>query len=184
MAEAREKRVPWVWLVLGALLTGMIILVGLVLFTRWWSVQAAPPRWQPSTLGGADFESNGALIYHTGFNGEGERIPISGGPPWLYRHGGGCAACHGPEGAGGEFIMMSSAEAPNIQYEHLTEGEHDEAEHSEGEEHPPYNEELLKRAITAGLNPAGEALDPTMPRWKMEPDDLEDLIVYLKTLGE
>ncbi|MFP4345015.1 MAG: c-type cytochrome [Anaerolineales bacterium] len=174
-----ERQVSWVAIVLGGLLVGLLILGGLVLLFRWWTNAAAPPPFAPSAPEVEGFESNGATIYHTGFSEEGERVPFSGGPHWLYRRGGGCAACHGPEGEGEEFIMMSNEEAPNIQYEHLTE----ETEHGEGEEHPPYNEALLKRAITEGLDPAGEPLDRTMPRWELEEDDLEDLIAFLKTLG-
>ncbi len=174
-----ERRVPWIAAVLGGLLVGLIILGGLVLLLRWWTTAAAPPPFEPFAPEVDGFESNGATIYYTGFNEEGERIPFSGGPPWLYRHGGGCAACHGSEGEGEEFIMMSNEEAPNIQYEHLTE----EMEHGEGEEHPPYNEALLERAITEGLDPAGERLDPTMPRWELEEGDLEELVAFLKTLG-
>lgn len=42
--------------------------------------------------------------------------------------------------------------------------------------------ELIKRAITEGLNPAGEPLDRTMPRWQMSEEDLDDLLEFLKTL--
>jgi cytochrome c oxidase subunit II len=123
------------------------------------------------------FDSNGEIIYSTGFNSDGEQIPFAGGPRWLYRHGGGCADCHGRQGRGGRVVMMSTIEAPNIQYGHLVE-----EEHGEGEEHPPYTEELIKRAITEGLDPAGRPLDPIMPRWQLSDQDLDDLVDYLKTL--
>jgi hypothetical protein len=63
----------------------------------------------------------------------------------------------------------------DIRYHHLIEEEHEE-------EHPPYTDELIKRAITEGLNPAGEPLDRTMPRWRMSEEDLDDLVEFLKTL--
>ncbi len=97
-----------------------------------------------------------------------------------------CANCHGSDGKGGRVItMMSSFRSPDITWDKLTEGEHedehngDEAEH---EEHPPYTEETLKTAITEGINPAGESLDEEMPRWRMAESDLNDLIEFIKTL--
>lgn len=89
-----------------------------------------------------------------------------------------CADCHGEDGKGGRVtIMMDTFEAPDITWPELT------GEHPGEEEHPPYTEETLKRAITAGINPAGERLDAVMPRWEMSDSDLLDLIEYLMTLG-
>jgi len=73
--------------------------------------------------------------------------------------------------------MMTNEIAPDIRYSHLVE-----EEHGEGEEHPPYTDELIKQAITQGLDPGGNPLSPTMPRWRMSERDLNDLIEYLKTL--
>ena len=35
---------------------------------------------------------NGANLYYYGINLWGQRVPITGGPPWLYMHGGGCVS--------------------------------------------------------------------------------------------
>ncbi len=75
--------------------------------------------------------------------------------------------------------MRSTKIPSDIRYHALTEEEHDE---HEGEEHPPYTDETIKRAITDGLNPAGESLDYTMPHWQMSDDNLNDLLEFLKTL--
>jgi len=134
-----------------------------------------------SVVGGGppgEYVSNGQMIYFTGRNELGERIAFEGGPMWLYAHGGGCAACHGPDGRGGAPVMMVAEIPGDIRYSHLTEEEHEE-----GEEHPPYTDELIKRAVTLGLNPAGEPLDLAMPRWRMYEGDLDDLILFLKTLN-
>jgi mono/diheme cytochrome c family protein len=45
-----------------------------------------------------------------------------------------------------------------------------------------YNDDLLKRAITKGIDANGESLDPTMPRWYLSEKDLNDLVTYIKTL--
>jgi ABC-type branched-subunit amino acid transport system substrate-binding protein len=46
-----------------------------------------------------------------------------------------------------------------------------------------YTEPLVGRAIAMGLDPAGSPLDPGMPRYRIAPEDLSDLIAYLKALG-
>jgi mono/diheme cytochrome c family protein len=97
---------------------------------------------------------------------------------WLSMHGGGCVSCHGEDGRGDVPVMMGTEIPPDIRYHALTEEEHDE---HEGKEHPPYTDATIKRAITDGLNPAGEPLDYTMPRWQMSERDLDDLLEFLKT---
>ena len=118
------------------------------------------------------FSSVGERIYFTGVGNDGP-IPLRGGPPWLGMRGGGCAACHGSDGQGGLAIMMSNKVAPAISFKALIEEE---------EEDPPWNEKLIKRAITDGIDPAGKPLDSTMPRWGMSDEDLNEIIKFLKTL--
>lgn len=111
----------------------------------------------------------------------GERIiPKSGGPHWLYQHGGSCVTCHGPDGKGGRAVMMCNEIPPDIRFSTLTS---EKMEHEAGEEeHPPYNETTIKMAITQGLNPAGQPLDECMPRWDIDENDLNDLVDFLKEL--
>ena len=182
-----NKTTAWILIiaagvVIGCLLVGIV--AGLVALYGGFSRPAqGPVATGPEGLSGYSFEgrsypSNGERIYYTGINELGERIPFEGGPMWLYMHGGGCVSCHGEDGRGGVPVMMGTEIPPDIRYEHLIEEEHEE----EGEEHPSYTDETLKRAITAGLNPAGEPLDYTMPRWRMSEADLNDLLDYLKGL--
>lgn len=51
-----------------------------------------------------------------------------------------------------------------------------------GRTHPPYGEESVKMAITSGLDPAGNELDPAHPRFEMDREDLEDLVAYIKIM--
>lgn len=125
--------------------------------------------------------SNGEMIYFTGYNEDGIRTPSTGGPGWLYMHGGACVTCHGQDGKGGTVPHMCAEVAPDITYHALTEEEHEEADAHE-EPHPPYTDETIREAITEGVEPNGEGLDPCMPRWDMSDGDLNDLIDYLKTL--
>ena len=96
-----------------------------------------------------------------------------------------CADCHGPQGRGGRVtMMMQSFNAPDITWDNLTEEEHQEGKtgEEEHEEHPPYTEETLRRAITRGVDPAGEPLDELMSRWRMSETDLDDLVEFIMTL--
>ena len=93
-----------------------------------------------------------------------------------------CADCHGRDGRGGRHVMhMTAMDAPDIRWSALTEAEH--GDHGEEVEHPPYDEETFKRAVTQGLDPDGNPLDAAMPRWRMSDQDLDDLIDYLESLS-
>ncbi len=166
------ERINWPLIIAGGILTGLVI-VAVLAVLLFYASPGAGVRVPPKAIPEKRPASNGELIYFTGVNAEGKRIPFTGGPPWLYMHGGGCASCHGEDGRGGYPVMMVTAIPPDIRYSHLTE---------ESEEHPPYTDELIKRAITKGLDPAGKPLDPAMPRWQMSEEDLNDLLDFLKML--
>lgn len=86
-----------------------------------------------------------------------------------------CADCLGPDGRGGKRVVhMTVINAPDIRWATLTETEHGEqGNHDQGEEgemdHPPYTEETFKRAVSQGLDPGGNPLDPAMPRGNSQP---------------
>lgn len=124
------------------------------------------------------FTSNGQRIYFTATSSSGEAIIPEGFNMMMHRIA--CVDCHGPEGKGGTvYMMMQRFDVPNITWPELTGQEHEEGGH---EDHPPYTEETLKRAITRGLDPAGNSLEEFMPRWQMSAPDLNDLVDYIKTL--
>ena len=170
-----NTRSAWILIIVGAVLVGIILvfLAGGLLFP--WGRTARPVTVASGPLQG--YASNGETIYFTGVNDRGQRIPFTGGPMWLSMHGGSCASCHGPDGRGGAPVMMGTEIPPDIRYHHLIEGEHEE-----GEAHPPYTDETIKRAITEGVEPDGEPMDLTMPRWQMSERGLNDLLEFLKTL--
>lgn len=89
-----------------------------------------------------------------------------------------CASCHGSDGRGRPEGGVVPA---NITWSRLTQ-----TVHATGEARPrsPYNAETVGRAISAGLNSDGVALDATMPRFEMEPEDLRDLLAYLRRLEQ
>jgi cytochrome c oxidase subunit II len=129
------------------------------------------------------FDSNGERIYFTATSESGR--PIIANVQGMHRMRAdrmACADCHGNDGRGGVVrIMMSRFEAPDIRYHSLTDEGHGQEEDEHGG-HPPYTDETIKRAITEGIDPAGEPLDWEMPRWEMDERDLDDLVEYLKTL--
>lgn len=89
-----------------------------------------------------------------------------------------CGSCHGRDGRG----RPEGGIAPsNITWDSLTKPYGSGA--LLGRTHPPYDEKSVKRAITLGLDPAGNALNPTMPRYRMSLADMADLIAYLKRVG-
>ena len=88
-----------------------------------------------------------------------------------------CGNCHGPDGLG---RPEGGLVPPNIQWSELTK--------PYGHVHPPsrkhgaFDARTLERAITDGVDPAGNALDAAMPRYRMSERDVKSLIAYIKTL--
>lgn len=138
----------------------------------------------PSTggAGPSAFVSNGERIYFTGSSISGSAIGTSGGSGHMNfhmrMHGAGCVSCHGAEREGKRLWPQFWIKAPALTAEALFESDaHDEDGHGD---HGSYDDDSLRRAITQGIDPSGERLDDTMPRWTMSPADLNDLIAYLK----
>lgn len=98
---------------------------------------------------------------------EGIEVPASTVP---------CAGCHGRDGRG----RPEGGVAPSdLTWDTLTRG----ATRPGGRSRPPYDERLLKRAVTMGLDPAGKTLHVAMPRFRLSLQDMADLTAYLKRLG-
>ena len=152
------------WLVVIAAL--LFVMVVLLVATLWVVLSPFNPTRlmgsMPMMGGSAPLVSgsNGERIFKTGINARGEAIPSNMMPGM-----GGCAMCHGPDGHGGQ--MMGRPEPCNT-FKCLS---------ADG-----YTEDLIKRAITQGIDQNGKQLDLMMPRWQMSESDLNDLIGYLKTL--
>jgi cytochrome c oxidase subunit II len=167
------------WMIAGVIaLTILVLTAGTMLIS---SVFFGPNRWMSGWFQiTAGFSSNGEQIYKTGTSRTGPRITSRmEGMHGMANRRLACASCHGEYGEGGTFrMMMGVYEAPNIQYQVLT----NEAHADEHEEHGPYTDETLKRAITEGLDADGQPLEWVMPRWNMTDAQLDDLIAYLKTI--
>ena len=89
-----------------------------------------------------------------------------------------CVKCHREDGSGQREGGVRSAE---ITWFILTK-EYRGVRPS-GRDHPPYDDESLRAAITGGLDPAGNELHEAHPRYEMESGDLDDIVAYLEILG-
>jgi mono/diheme cytochrome c family protein len=118
---------------------------------------------------------NGKRIFMSGVTAQGRVVQNSHG-----MEGVGCVMCHGPDGRGGE---MHGIPVPNITFPFLSDPRG--YQHATGRKRPAYTEETVKAAIVAGIDAGGNTLHPEMPRWTgFTAVDLEDVIGFLKTLGE
>jgi ABC-type branched-subunit amino acid transport system substrate-binding protein len=90
-----------------------------------------------------------------------------------------CANCHGFDGRGNP---EGGVIPTNIIWEELTKP-YGRA-YASGRRHPAYTELSLARAITEGVDPAGNQLSVAMPKYRMSSEDLADLVAYLKRLTD
>jgi ABC-type branched-subunit amino acid transport system substrate-binding protein len=90
-----------------------------------------------------------------------------------------CANCHGADGLG---RPEGGAVPSNVTWEALTKAYG--VTHPGGRKHPPYTERALELAIARGLDPGGNRLPVTMPRYDMSREDMADLLAYMKRLGK
>ena len=133
--------------------------------------------WKPSTPL-SEAEKKGRQIFTEGTSPDGQevfalmsdiKVPASVLP---------CASCHGIDGTGREEGGVSPS---NITWASLTTPY--AGVRKSDRAHPAYDEKSLKRAITMGLDPAGNQLNTSMPKYQMSHEDLSNLIAYIKILG-
>jgi len=84
-----------------------------------------------------------------------------------------CIQCHGADGRGIGVI------SPDVNWGALTSpAGHEHLQRTHG----PFDDRSLRVAIIDGVDPAGNELEATMPRYQMTDEDLADLIAYLKRI--
>lgn len=125
-------------------------------------------------------ESRGKQIYLQGTSPSGKDILAYVGDASLELPGSvtACANCHGLAGQG---KVEGGINPSNVTWEALTKPYG--VTHVNGRKHPAYTGRGLELAITRGLDPAGNKLLATMPRYQMSKEDLDDLVVYMRRLG-
>lgn len=131
-------------------------------------------------------EQAGKRLYHEGIAGSGATVTAQVGPqgapvPATILP---CVNCHGADGLG---RPEGGIRPPAITWAELSKPyghDHDPAAGGSGRVHPAFDEAGFARAVTAGLDPAGNRLDPAMPRYSMAASDLRDLVAYLKRIAD
>lgn len=90
-----------------------------------------------------------------------------------------CAGCHGYDGRGKPEGGVKPADISNDSLRRDSDGAR-----TNGRKRPAYNDTSLTRAIAMGIDSGRNALDETMPRYRMSRDDMRDLVAYLDLLGD
>src|SRR3954447_20299606 len=124
-------------------------------------------------------QQRGRQIYEHGTSASGVAITASIGPgapvagtvvP--------CANCHGADGLGRAEGGIVPAD---VTWDALTKPYG--IRRADGRTRAPYTERLVRRAITMGLDPEGNALHKAMPRYQLSQADASDVVAYLKVIG-
>jgi ABC-type branched-subunit amino acid transport system substrate-binding protein len=88
-----------------------------------------------------------------------------------------CASCHGEDGLG---RPEGGVVPPAITWSELTKRYGHV--HGAGRRHPAFDRKSVVRAVTEGVDPAGNPLDPVMPRFSLSREDAANLVAYLEAL--
>jgi ABC-type branched-subunit amino acid transport system substrate-binding protein len=122
-------------------------------------------------------ERHGKAIYLRGESPSGKEIKAMIGDLDIPASTMTCAGCHGLRGEGkteggvtAGNLMWSNLAKP---YGHM---------HPSGRKHSAFTEKLFERSMVQGLDPAGNELVVAMPRYQLSPEDMTDLIAYLKRI--
>lgn len=90
-----------------------------------------------------------------------------------------CAGCHGERGEGRPEGGVSPSDLRPVMLRRPYE-----VRSASGRTHGPYDDRSLVRAIAMGTDPAGNALQASMPRYRMGREDMNALVAYLGQVGE
>jgi hypothetical protein len=97
-----------------------------------------------------------------------------------------CAYCHRRSGLGtseGSNVVPSLTAASLYQPRKKVLRKAYRSKASSGQERPAYADESLAVAIRLGVDPSGRLLDPLMPRYVIDDENMASLIAYIKTLS-
>ncbi len=127
----------------------------------------------------SDAEQRGRQIYREGVSPAGAEISAQLVPSGVSLPGAAlpCVGCHGKDGRGRpEGGVLPS----DITWSQLMRPFR--VSPRAGTHQPTYDLASLGRAITQGLDPEGNLLDGSMPRYNLNATDLDDLLTYMRVL--
>ncbi|GAB5400990.1 MAG: ABC transporter substrate-binding protein [Aureisphaera sp.] len=90
-----------------------------------------------------------------------------------------CVNCHNADGSGNPEGGITPS---NITWKELTKNYGGNLQNQR--KRPAYTERSLRNAISSGIDPAGNELHNAMPRYVMSREDMDNLISYLKVIGD
>ncbi|MHA6194979.1 cytochrome c/ABC transporter substrate-binding protein [Pseudomonas wadenswilerensis] len=126
-------------------------------------------------------ESAGKRLYREGLSASGEPVMARVGAAGILLPATRlpCASCHGSDGRG---RPEGGVRPVDLGWSRLS-SVHGQQQVN-GRSYPAYSEASLARAIQEGRDPAGNRLDPSMPRFVLSLNDQRNLSAYLKRLAE
>ncbi len=124
-----------------------------------------------------DSERRGKAIYLRGESPSGKKITAMLGDLDVPASTMSCAGCHGLRGEG---KTEGGVTAGNLTWSNLLMPYGHT--HPSGRKHGAFDEKLFHRSVVQGLDPAGNQLAVAMPRYEMSPQDISDLIAYVKLI--
>jgi ABC-type branched-subunit amino acid transport system substrate-binding protein len=122
-------------------------------------------------------ERRGKAIYLRGETTTGRKITAMLGDMEVPSSTMTCGGCHGLRGEG---KAEGGVSAGNLTWSNLVKSYGHV--HPSGRKHGAYDEKLFTRSLVQGLDPAGNELLVAMPRFEMAPEDIADLLAYLKRI--
>src|SRR5271165_6366812 len=173
--EKSRTRTIWLWLrqtmIRAASIRILVQLFNVTLFA------VASPAQDAQNPPAAVSRGRQIYLYGTGYNrvaiealaGEGSvKVPAA-----VLR----CVNCHGPDGRG---KPEGGVYPSNIRWTELSKPY--AITTGSGRERPSYNESLVIRAITMGIDSGGNRLNVAMPKYELTREQADDLVAYLKAL--
>jgi ABC-type branched-subunit amino acid transport system substrate-binding protein len=122
-------------------------------------------------------ERRGKEIYLRGESPSGKKITAMLGDFDVPASTMSCGGCHGLRGEG---KTEGGVSAGNLTWSNLLKPYGHT--HPSGRKHSAFDERLFIRSLVQGVDPAGNQLAVAMPRFEMSPEDMADLIAYIKRL--
>ena len=159
--EAQKAHIRKSWL-LAFLMVGLVVTIAQGQIER-----------RPLT----DAEKRGKALYLRGESSSGKDIVALMGDVDVPATTLTCAGCHG---ARGEGKTEGGVTAGNLQWSNLAKPYGHT--HDNGRKHTPFSDVSFIRALTAGVDPAGNKLAVAMPVYRMPQQEMSDLLAYLRRI--